>query len=95
MYGRIREDGLRSPGLGLLEQLKLHLLNKYKPVIKDINKCVIKDVAVESWTGYSLRNPFKNNQDSYFLCKDLMENPSSLNPTSGLYEQEQIHLYGV
>mmetsp|Transcript_17364 Transcript_17364/g.17058 ORF Transcript_17364/g.17058 Transcript_17364/m.17058 type:complete len:540 (+) Transcript_17364:199-1818(+) len=68
---------------------------KYKPVLKTINKCVVKDTAVESWTGYSMRNPLKVNQDSYIISKDLLEDPESIDVTSVIYENEQTHLFCV
>jgi len=60
-----------------------------------INKCVIKDFAVESWTGYSVNNPLKVNQDNYLTYKDLLEHPDKIDVFSSEYEKEQLHLFAV
>lgn len=28
---------------------------------------------MENWTGYSVNNPFKVNQDVYFIHKDILD----------------------
>lgn len=68
---------------------------KYQSASKSISRCVVKDTAVESLTGFSLRNPHKVNQDSYVISQDLLEDPEVIDLTSMIYEQEQTHLFCV
>lgn len=46
---------------------KVTTKRKRDPTVDPINRCIIKDIAVENWTGYSINNPFKVNQDSYII----------------------------
>ncbi|CAI2387173.1 unnamed protein product [Moneuplotes crassus] len=68
---------------------------KYQSTSKLVSRCVVKNIAVESLAGFSFRNPYKINQDSYVICQDLLEDPESIDPTSLIYEQEQTHLFCV
>ena len=80
---------------------KLSEANKWDWEAKDagsqerINKWIIKDFAVESWTGYSSSNPLKVNQDNYITCKDLLERAETIDVWSCEYERDQLHLFAV